>query len=62
MIITVSLVKYPLPHIVLFFPTQPSLPPTLNPTPPLALSKCPLYMFLDDPSLFSPHYPLLLPF
>ena len=36
-------------------PTHPHLPP-LN-LPPLALSMCPLYMFLDDPSSISPRYP-----
>ena len=35
-----------------------SPPPTLDPTCPLALSMCPLYVFLGDPSSFSPHYPL----
>ena len=37
-------------------PPQPSPPPTLEPTP-LALSMCPLYMFLDGLSPILPHYP-----
>ena len=43
---------YPLPTI-----------PTPHPQPyrPLALSMCPLYMFLDDHSPYFPHYALLLP-
>ena len=36
-------------------PTHPHLP-TLN-LPPLALSMCPSYMFLDGPSSDFPHYP-----
>ena len=35
-------------------PTHPHLPPLI--LPPLALSICPLYMFLDDPSPIFPHY------
>ena len=38
-------------------PTPP-IPTSLSPSyPPLALSMCPLYMFLDDTSPFFPHYP-----
>ena len=40
-------------------PTHPCLPP-LN-LPPLALSMCPLYMFLDGPLPTFPHYPSPLP-
>ena len=36
----------------------PPPPATLNPPPPLPLSMGPLYMFLDDSSPSSPHYPL----
>ena len=38
-------------------------PPLLSPSnlPPLALSMCPLYMFLDGPSPIFPHYPSSLP-
>ena len=36
-------------------PPHPSPPPTSNLTP-LALSMCPLYMFLDGPSPISPDY------
>ena len=61
MIITVSLVKHPLPHFGVFFPPLPPTPaiPTTHPqsyppTPPLPLSMCPLYMFLDGPSPSTP--------
>ena len=36
-------------------PTHPHLPPSN--LPPLALSMCPLYMFLGGPSPIFPHYP-----
>ena len=36
-------------------PTHPGFPPS-NPLP-LALSMCPLHMFLDGPSPIFPHYP-----
>ena len=48
-----------------FLPT--TLPSPQNPTfhllshCPLALSMCPLHMFLDNPSSFLPHYPLPTP-
>ena len=35
-------------------PNHPHLPPSI--LTPLALSMCPLYMFLDNPSPFFPHY------
>ena len=45
-----------------FSPTTPPTPatPTSHPWsyPPLALSMCPSYMFLDNPSPFSSHYSL----
>ena len=36
-------------------PIHPRFPPSK--LPPLALSMCPLYMFLDGPSPIFPHYP-----
>ena len=52
-------------HVSIFSPPLPPTPaiPTSSPWcyPPLALSKSPLYMFLDKPSPFSPnvlsHFP-----
>ena len=51
--------------VSIFSPPLPSTPaiPTSPPQSytPSALSMGPLYMFLDNPSYFSPHYPLLAP-
>ena len=53
------LLKYsclPFHPTTLLCSTHPRLPPSN--LPPLALSMCPLYMLLDNPSPFSPHYSL----
>ena len=58
--ISLLLFKYSCVHFPLTMPpylTHPYLPP-LN-LPPMALSMCPLCMFLDGPSPIFPHYPLL---
>ena len=45
--------------VSIFTPPQPPIHSHLSPLnlPPLALSMCPLYMFLDGPSLIFPNYP-----
>ena len=52
------LFKYSCLHFHLPTPPHPCLPPSNLPL--LALSMCPLYMFLDGPSPVSPHYPFPL--
>ena len=47
------------PATIFLHPTHCYHPPST--LPPLALSMGPLYMFLDDPSPFFPHYPLPAP-
>ena len=49
------LVKYICLHFTPATSPHPCLPPSI--LSPLALSTCPLYMFLDDPSLIYPHNP-----